>query len=128
MKKYEDIIKDKAGRENHFRVPTGYFDDFTKRMLAQLPADEVVDAVPQLKTTMNVCHRTPLWKPIVACAASVAAVIFSIFLFNFNSDEDSEAMASNNIENISTQDEYVDDVADFAMMDNADIIACMYGE
>jgi len=31
--KQDDILREKFGRENHFRVPEGYFDDFADRMM-----------------------------------------------------------------------------------------------
>ena len=42
MRDIEDIIKEKNGHENPFRVPEGYFNDLTSRIMVQLPADEPV--------------------------------------------------------------------------------------
>ena len=35
--KQDDILREKFGRENHFRVPEGYFDDFADRMMEMIP-------------------------------------------------------------------------------------------
>ena len=39
MKEEQEIIK-KCGKGNPFKVPEGYFEDFTRNMMAQLPAKE----------------------------------------------------------------------------------------
>ena len=128
MRDIEDIIKEKAVRENHFRVPDGYFDDFTKRMMAKLPAEEAVRKESVAKPTIKVARRMSLWKPLVACAACVAAVVFSVAIIMNGGDEDTAVMASSQTESVSAHDDYIDEVADFAMMDNADIIACLNDE
>ena len=127
MRDIEDIIREKAGKENCFRVPDGYFDDFTNRMMAKLPAEDVATMKVEVKTTATKTQRRKsLWQPLVACAACLAAAIFSVVIIMKDGEEDAQALANRHQEEtFSTSDEYVDEIADFAMMDNADIYACL---
>ncbi len=63
MRDIEDIIKEKNGHENPFRVPEGYFNDLTSRIMAQLPADEPVVGETVGKPALKVARRRQLWKP-----------------------------------------------------------------
>ena len=128
MRDIEDIIKEKNGHENPFRVPEGYFNDLTSRIMAQLPADEPVVGETVGKPALKVTRRRQLWKPLVACAASVAAVVFSVAIIMNDGSEEAAAMANEQTESNSAHDQFVDEVADYAMMDNADIIACLNDE
>ena len=124
--KQEDIIKAKAGQENHFRVPDGYFDNFTERMMAQLPEQD-----SHAGQTATPSGRKPvkMWKLIGACAASVAAVVITATTFlTDNNTADSDTVARTQTETVSEHERYIDEVADYAMMDNADIIACLSEE
>ena len=42
--KQENDIFDKIGRDPGFKVPDGYFEDFTKKMAAQLPEKNMAAA------------------------------------------------------------------------------------
>lgn len=68
-----DEIKEKYGQKTPFSVPENYFEQFSEKMMAQLPEKEV--------------QKTPvitLWKrvkPILYMAAMFAAAIWSINLY-----------------------------------------------
>ena len=80
MNNKEDIISRKAGRENHFRVPEGYFENFTERMMAQLPNSQADSNAEDITTTLT--HRAArktttvrkLWKRVAVVAACVAVI------------------------------------------------------
>ena len=42
MENEEKYIREKAGRENPFRVPEGYFEQLTERVMSQLPENAKV--------------------------------------------------------------------------------------
>lgn len=42
MVKEERYIKNRFGKDNHFRVPTGYFDNFASTIIDKLPEQEHV--------------------------------------------------------------------------------------
>lgn len=119
MNEQENIIRNKFGQENHFRVPEGYFDNLKTKIMDKLPEDN-----------RTVQRRTvKLWKPLAACAACAAGVIMSVAIYFTNNDQQAvEATAESHTEQLSEHDKYIDTVADYAMMDNADIIACLNEE
>lgn len=124
--KQEDIIKAKVGQENHFRVPDGYFDNFTARMMAQLPEqDSHAEQIAMPRSRKEV----KMWKVIGACAASVIAVVITATaLLTDDKATQSNTLAETQTEKVSEHERYIDEVADYAMMDNADIIACLSEE
>lgn len=53
MKEEQEIIR-KCGKENPFKVPEGYFEDFARNLMAQLPEKEETMSkkeLPELKIT-----------------------------------------------------------------------------
>lgn len=119
MNEQENIIRSKFGQENHFRVPEGYFDSLSTRIMERLPED---DRTKKRKTVS-------LWKPLSACAACAVGVIMATAIYFTEKDLQAENVtAEKHTEQLSEHDKYIDTVADYAMMDNADIIACLNEE
>ena len=70
--KEEKYIEDMVGKRNAFRVPDGYFDNFTAQMMQQLP-EKPVAAMKELKP-----RAKSIWlRPIFYAAASVCAIVIS---------------------------------------------------
>ena len=65
----EERLLRKVGRENHFRVPGHYFEDFTARLMDSLPIEE-----------KPVVATIPLWKRIVPWVSVAAVVMGIVFL------------------------------------------------
>ncbi|MCI7400334.1 MAG: hypothetical protein MSH57_08085 [Prevotella sp.] len=136
MNNKEDIISRKAGRENHFRVPEGYFENFTERMMAQLPNSQADSNAEDMTTTLT--HRAArktttvrkLWKRVAVVAACVAVIGIgtTAYLAQQDNKPAADEMANTSTTEEQYYDDYVDEVADFAMLDNTDIIACMSEE
>ncbi len=105
--KEEDLIrKITEGKPNPFKVPEDYFDNFTERLMSQLPQQE------EKKKTSNV---RPLWRWAAAVAVVAAAGIAS-----YMAAPDNDLVASDtNTELIYEQ--YSNDALDYAMLDNQDI-------
>ncbi|MBR0049396.1 MAG: hypothetical protein IJP74_08785 [Prevotella sp.] len=119
--KEEEYLIQTAGRSNAFRVPDGYFDTLTQRVMEQLPAEE-----PKAKVIRPVF--TARLKAMVAAAACVAAVVFGgVLLFN-NTEHHDQLSAMAHSETVEESDYYFDEAADYAMMDNHDIYACLMSE
>ena len=55
-------------------------------------------------------------------------MVFSVAIIMNDGSEEAAAMANEQTESNSAHDQFVDEVADYAMMDNADIIACLNDE
>ena len=67
--KQDDILREKFGRENHFRVPEGYFDDFADRMMEMIP--EAAEA-PAVKSRREIFSRIYIWQQCSAVSFSVS--------------------------------------------------------
>ena len=64
-------------RLEHYRVPEGYFDDLSTRILSQIPLDEQAPATDAV-VAPRVQHRAKLWvrlRPWTAIAATLVAVV-----------------------------------------------------
>ena len=76
----EDLIRQippLSERLAHYRVPEGYFDDLSTRILSQIPLDEPVPA-PDAVVMPSSHRRAKLWvrlRPWTAVAAVVIAVV-----------------------------------------------------
>lgn len=75
MKEEQEIIR-KCGKENPFKVPEGYFEDFTRNLMAQLPEKEEAMAEEELSEL-----RITPWqriKPLLYMAAMFIGVIVCV--------------------------------------------------
>jgi hypothetical protein len=122
MKKEEEIIKMRCGKENPFRVPQGYFDDFATKLMAQLPEKEekVIKLVPKH-------NRWHTLRPMLYIAACICAAIFSVTLvMKHNSHEQNNGVNTARMEiQQNSSNDYVDEAVDYAMIDNHEIYACV---
>ena len=80
MKEEQEIIK-KCGKGNPFKVPEGYFEDFTRNMMAQLPAKEdakndEVQTEPRITPWQRI-------KPLLYMAAMFIGMIAAFLGFVF---------------------------------------------
>ena len=103
-------------KEQVFKVPDGYFENFTQRMMSQIPKEETVIR-PQRKSL-----RRPMW-----AAASVAVLIAGASaLFFFSKDKENAAsqvaiLSEGNTETISSEE--LQATADYMMIDSDEIYA-----
>lgn len=116
MTNEELYLNSHLSRENHFRVPKGYFDQLTADIMARLPERETtVELKPAAK---RVFLRPLLAAASVACVALIAVGVY----FNRNAavvDADEQVAAVSTV----MSDSYIDDAADYMMMDHKDIYA-----
>lgn len=141
MTNEETIIHEKMGRNNPFRVPEGYFDSFTERLMAELPERpslyseaerpelQVVSERPEQQVVSTPKKsRLRILRPVLLAAACLCVAIFSVTLFLNQQQEMPEqtpvATATNATGN-NIDEEYMDEAADYVMLDNADIYACL---
>lgn len=85
MEKDSEILLEKLRGRNAFRVPDGYFSDFTDKMMNLLPENEITMA-PKI----SIFSRVRPW----LCAA--AAVIGVVLLFNVLKNNDDTTVNNNN--------------------------------
>lgn len=126
----EELLKQKFGRENHFKVPEGFFDNFAADFMQQLPEEET----KAVEVKMTVAKR-PWYKPMrtFAIAASFAALLFGAATYyastgiDRNNEFDSSGQTAkagivSEPKSTSVSTEYmIDEMADYAMMDNSEI-------
>ena len=97
-------------KTEHFKVPEGYFENFTKQMMAQLP--EQVD-MPVRKKTISV-----LWSRVAVSIAVVLAFTATWYALESYNLYEEMADAGNGIYGT----EYtIDELEEYAMLDHQDI-------
>ena len=108
MENEEKYIREKVGQKNPFTVPEGYFDQLTSQVMSQLPERRQESRVVQLRK----------WFYAAACVAAVAVMGLTFHFHQQAEDQAVVASVDTNIEN-----SYIDEVADYAMLDNSEIYA-----
>ena len=107
MMKEEEQIKMLLGsRKNPFSVPEGYFDQLAGNIIGQLPQEQPKPA------------RIRMLRPLLYAAASVCLAIMGVAIYQFNASTAQPALA---LQETHYTDSYIEDVADYAMLDNEDI-------
>ena len=107
MMNEEGYIREQVGTGNPFRVPDNYFEHFADRVMQQLPERQKKSRLVALRP----------W--LMAAACLVAVVVMSLTVL-FNQQPTEGQMAANN-----ETATYMDEAADYAMLDNAEIYACL---
>ena len=111
----EMYIQEKVGKRNPFRVPEGYFDNLTAQVMQNLPEQ------PQQRRAKSVFMR-----PVFYAAASVCALLVAGAAWMWQSKAEKTAVTAvqAKVENRSQQsenEEYMDEAADYMMLDNHEI-------
>ena len=124
----EKEMQERFGKGNPFRVPEGYFDQLTDRVMAQLPERE------QQAEQISLSDRHPksrlvALRPWLYAAACTVAVVVMGLTFYLHDVAEEQPLASTSITNTTTtantESQYIDDAADYVMLDNAEIYACL---
>lgn len=121
MDNMDENLKKKTGGRNPFKVPEGYFETLTER---------VVDSVGKSDTRMKVEPKSEyrLLKTFAACAvaACLAGVLFfAVPIGNVGSDE--VALAEMSERNNADDEDYQKEVLNYAMLDNDDVYTYLAG-
>jgi hypothetical protein len=108
MENEEKYIREKVGQKNPFTVPEGYFDQLTSQVMSQLPERRQKSRVVQLRK----------WFYAAACVAAVAVMGLT---YHFHQQADDQTVVASVDSN--TDNSYIDEAADYAMLDNTEIYA-----
>ena len=111
MTNEEKYLRERVGQKNPFRTPEGYFDQFTANIMAQLP-EKPLAAVPQQPVAKKVAMPIRHWFYAAAC---VAALLVTAFSFHFHEADTVQP------KHVAVSETYIDEAADYAMLDNMDI-------
>ena len=122
----EKYIRQKVGSKNPFKVPEGYFDSVAPAVmerLAEYPGRKLESQKKTIQT--KVVLMAERMRPLLYVAATlfVAVFTFSVYFQNMSEDADQKVVSQ-----ISTNDDFFDEEADYVMMDNYDIYACLISD
>ncbi len=106
----EDYIRNKMGN-NPFWVPEGYFEHLTPRIMSQLPENPVQQKPALIK------HL----RPLLYAAACICVAVFSVTMYFNHKDSDKSLASTLQQQDTYYNDTYIDEVADYAMLDNEEI-------
>ena len=122
----EKEMQERFGKENPFRVPEGYFDQLTDRVMAQLPEREQQAEQISLSDRHPKSRLVALRPWLYAAACTVAVVVMGLTFYSHDVAEE-QPLASTSTTNTATNTEsqYIDEAADYVMLDNAEIYACL---
>jgi hypothetical protein len=114
----------KNNRKSPFKVPEGYFDDLTANIMAQIPEEPAAvgpteHTVPEPKVTLFMRI-----KPYLYLAAMIGGLAFGVKVYKYQQQYYAQKHPA--VATITTEqaDKYVDEVCDFAMIDDHDVFAC----
>lgn len=108
----EEYIRQRMGERNPFTVPEGYFDQLAQQVIDRLPAEEA--AKPQQKAIVRYL------RPLLYAAACVAIAVMGTAIYtNRNLETGQQQLAQQDA--IIYSDSYIDEAADYFMLDNAEI-------
>ena len=122
----EKEMQERFGKGNPFRVPEGYFDQLSDRVMAQLPEREQQAEQISLSDRHPKSRLVALRPWLYAAACTVAVVVMGLTFYSHDVAEE-QPLASTSTTNTATNTEsqYIDEAADYVMLDNAEIYACL---
>ena len=121
---FNDIFDKEQLKQNPFRVPEGYFDTLTSQIMAKVEAEGV--EARDIKTGKEKRAKVVWLRPVLYAAASVCALFISVVAYQSYSEQGVAAPAQNVVANNQMMmDSYFDEAADYVMLDNQDIYACL---
>lgn len=122
--KEEKYLIEKVGRENPFRVPEGYFDTLSSQIMAKIETEGV--EARDIKPGKEKRAKTVWLRPVLYAAASVCALFISVVAYQNYSEQGATTPAQTVVANNQMMtDDYFDEAADYVMLDNQDIYACL---
>lgn len=123
----EKYLIEKVGKENPFRVPEGYFDTLSSQIMAKVEAEGV--APRDIKAGKEKRAKVLWLRPVLYAAASVCVLFISVLAYQSHSDDGVAAPTQTVVANNQMlMDDYFDEAADYVMLDNQDIYACLSSE
>jgi hypothetical protein len=120
----EDLIIENVSKQNPFRVPEGYFDTLADQIMAKVDESASGVVVPLKEDKKKKPARVVWLRPVLYAAASVCALFISVVAYQSYSDSPTAAPTATMAESQS-MDYSFDEAADYLMIDNQDIYACL---
>ena len=121
--KEEQYLIERVGKENPFRVPEGYFDTLVDQVM------ERVDASPAPVVPLSEHKPRVVWlRPVLYAAASVCALFLSVTVYQHFASQSVNTPTEHVVASVSTSQDAFDEAADYVMIDNQEIYACLMSE
>ena len=122
----EIYLNSKLGKKNPFTVPEGYFEQLTAQVMECLP-----EKPQQQKKKTAVIKQLRPWLYAAACVC--VGVFIAALAFNNDNEQVRKQMQmataeQENVEGYYYSDNYIDEEADYAMVDTQDIYAYLLAE
>lgn len=127
MTREENILKERFGKQNPFKVPDGYFDHLTERIMENLPEQEI--RVIDIRSRQTLWQKLPLRK--IAAAVAVVALLGGGSFWALQHEGNSKMVAhakQHEQKAVSSEDAAFNEMADYAMIDNETIYASLIAE
>lgn len=127
MTREENILKERFGKENPFKVPEGYFDHLTEKIMENLPEQEI--RVIDIRSRQTLWQKLPLRK--IAAAVAVVALLGGGSFWALQHEGNSKVVAhvkQHEQKAVSSEDAAFNEMADYAMIDNETIYASLIAE
>ena len=121
MNEEEKLILEKFGKETPFKVPDGFFDDFTKDLMAKLP--ERQEDASKKKRSAAIIRRMSVIITSAAVFVGVCILAVSYLVQKPEQPVVAKQAKDNHIENINNAYNSIDEAAEYTMLDNEDIYA-----
>lgn len=126
MNEEKKILK-QFGRENNFTVPDGYFDTLTSRIMSNIPDEEtkIISIAPKRKTSWI------KWTGLVA--ACMAGAVIGIFALEQTEKTSNNQPYTSSVQAVNTQtgsdyqENYQEEMLDYAMVDYNDVYNYLSG-
>ena len=127
MTREENILKERFGKENPFKVPDGYFDHLTEKIMENLPEQEI--RVIDIRSRQTLWQKLPLRK--IAAAVAVVALLGGGSFWALQHEGNSKVVAhakQHEQKAVASEDAAFNEMADYAMIDNETIYASLIAE
>ncbi len=116
-----EIDKLMENPKNPFKVPEGYFDTITSRVMERIPENEV-KLIPT--ETQGTSKKKTWWRSYAAAAAVIVAIFGAGLLIHNNGSETEETVATGNkVVNTVNSKNNVEAMADYIMADDYELYA-----
>ena len=120
MMNEEEYLNSKLGKKNPFTVPEGYFEQLTAQVMERLPE--------QKPAKTAVIKRLRPWLYAAACVCIGVFTTAVLFRNKHDNTKELQQMATLEQENMYYSDNYIEEEANYAMVDNQDIYACLLAD
>jgi hypothetical protein len=123
MTNEEKNLEQRFGKQSPFLMPEGYFDDFTSRLMEQLPERKP----KKVKLSLSIWKK---YRPAMLAVACSCAAIFSIAVYLHTGNTNEKQMVSERMMKVqvkSSEEGFIEQAADYSMLDNDDIYAYVSG-